>query len=103
LLYQQSTAACLTAVIVSQIANGFACRSPRESVWSLGLFTNRFLLIGILVEIALQMAIVYTSIGQKMFGTAPLPIAAWLVALPFALLLLAADEWRKSLAARERR
>ncbi len=100
LLYQQATTACLTAVIVTQIANGFVCRSPRQSVWSLGWLTNRLLLIGIVVEIGLQLAIVYSPLGQRVFATAALPIYAWLVAIPFALLLFAADEARKALLCR---
>ena len=100
LLYQQATTACLTAVIVTQVANGFVCRSPRASVFSLGLFTNRLLLVGMLVEVGLQLAIVYSPLGQKIFGTAALPLSAWLVALPFALLLFAADEGRKALVGR---
>jgi sodium/potassium-transporting ATPase subunit alpha len=101
LLYRQATTACLTAVIVTQIANGFVCRSSRESVWSLGWLTNRLLLIGIVVEIGLLLAIVYSPIGQRMFGTAALPLSAWLVAIPFALLLFAADEARKALSSRK--
>ncbi|HSF33353.1 MAG TPA: cation-transporting P-type ATPase [Candidatus Tectomicrobia bacterium] len=97
LLYRQATTACLTAVIVTQIANGFVCRSPRQSVWSLGWLTNRLLLIGIVVEIGLQLAIVYSPLGQRVFATAALPVYAWLVAIPFALLLFAADEARKAL------
>jgi sodium/potassium-transporting ATPase subunit alpha len=76
------------------------CRSPRASVFSLGLFTNRLLLVGMLVEVGLQLAIVYSPIGQKIFGTAALPLTAWLVALPFALLLFAADEGRKAVTNR---
>jgi sodium/potassium-transporting ATPase subunit alpha len=102
LLYQQATTACLSAVIVTQIANGFVCRSPRTSVFSLGLFTNRLLLAGMLVEIGLQLAIVYSPIGQTLFGTAALPLNTWLVALPFALFLFGADEGRKALAGRLR-
>jgi sodium/potassium-transporting ATPase subunit alpha len=98
LLYQQATTACLTAVIVTQVANGFVCRSPQQSVFSLGLFSNRLLLVGMLVEVGLQFAIVYFPLGQKIFGTASLPLSAWLVALPFALFLFAADEGRKALA-----
>src|SRR5262245_46501947 len=95
LLYHQATTTCLTAMIVTQVANGFVCRSPRASVLSLGLFTNRLLLVGISVEVGLQLTIVYSSFGQKIFGTAALPWTAWLVALPFALFLFAADEgWK---------
>jgi sodium/potassium-transporting ATPase subunit alpha len=53
-----------------------------------------------LVEVGLQLTIVYSSFGQKIFGTAALPLTAWLVALPFALFLFAADEGRKALARR---
>jgi sodium/potassium-transporting ATPase subunit alpha len=100
LLYHQAITACLTAVIVTQVANGFVCRSPRQSVFSLGMFTNRLLLVGMLVEVGLQLVIVYSPVGQTLFGTAALPLSAWLVALPFALFLFAADEGRKALARR---
>jgi sodium/potassium-transporting ATPase subunit alpha len=103
LLYRQATTACLTAVIVTQVANGFVCRSPRISVFALGLFSNRILLVGILVEVALQLAIVYSPLGHTLFGTASLPASAWLVAMPFALLLFSADEGRKALAAHRRK
>jgi sodium/potassium-transporting ATPase subunit alpha len=100
LLYRQATTACLSAVVVTQIANGFVCRSARQSVWSLGLFSNRLLLLGILVEAGLLLVIVYTPLGQTIFGTAALPVNAWLAVAPFAPLLLAADEGRKALARR---
>jgi sodium/potassium-transporting ATPase subunit alpha len=102
LLYHQATTACLTAVVVTQVANGFVCRSPRQSVFSLGLFTNRLLLVGMLVEVGLQLAIVYSPVGQRIFATAALPLRAWLFAVPFALFLFAADEGRKALARRSR-
>jgi sodium/potassium-transporting ATPase subunit alpha len=102
LLYHQATTACLAAVIVTQVANGFVCRSPRASIFSLGMFTNRLLLVGMLVAISLQLAIVYSPFGQKIFGTAALPLTAWLFAMSFALLLFAADEGRKALACRLR-
>jgi sodium/potassium-transporting ATPase subunit alpha len=100
LLYRQATTACLTAVIVTQVANGLVCRSPQQSVFSLGLRGNPLLLTGILVEVGLLLVLVYTPLGQALVGTAPLPTSAWLIAVPFALLLVAADELRKALARR---
>jgi sodium/potassium-transporting ATPase subunit alpha len=100
LLYHQATTACLTAVIVTQIANGFVCRSPFASVFSLGLFSNRLLLVGMLIEVGLQLIIVYTPFGQRIFATAALPLSVWLFAMPFAVLLFAADESRKAWARR---
>jgi sodium/potassium-transporting ATPase subunit alpha len=88
--------------MVTQVANGFVCRSPRASVFSLGAFSNRLLQVGMLLAVSLQLVIVYSAIGQKIFGTAVLPLTAWLFAMPFALLLVAADEGRKALTNRER-
>ena len=94
-LYLQATTACLTAIIVTQVANVFACRSARESIFDIGWTTNRLVFLGIAVELLLQVFIVYHPWGQMIFGTAPLPLAAWLVLLPFAVALLAAEEMRK--------
>ena len=95
ILYMQATTACLAAIIVTQIGNVFACRSSRESVFSIGLFTNRLIFLGIAVELLLQLFIVYHPWGNKIFGTYPISLSAWLVLIPFAVLLLFADEARK--------
>jgi sodium/potassium-transporting ATPase subunit alpha len=99
-LYLQATTACLTAIIVTQIANVFACRSRTESVFSLGLFSNRLIFLGIAAELLLQLFIVYTAWGNAIFGTAPLPAAVWLALLPFAVFLFGAEEARKALVGR---
>ena len=95
ILYMQATTACLTAIIVTQIGNVFACRSSRESVFSIGFFTNRLIFLGIAVELLLQLFIVYHPWGNKIFGTYPISFSAWLVLIPFAVFLLFADEARK--------
>jgi sodium/potassium-transporting ATPase subunit alpha len=94
-LYVQATTACLTAIIVTQMANVFACRSLRESIFSVGWTTNRLIFLGLAVEIGLQLFIVYHPWGHAIFRTAPLPFSAWLVLIPFAAALLLAEETRK--------
>ncbi len=94
-LYMQATTACLTAIIITQIANIFACRSDRESVFSLGFFTNRLIFLGIATEILLQLFIVYHPWGNRIFSTSPISLHIWLVLLPFAFLLFFAEEARK--------
>lgn len=100
LLYIQATTACLTAIIVTQVANVFACRSFRESVFRIGLFSNKLIFIGIAFEIALQLFIVYHPWGNTIFSTSPIPLNVWLVLMPFAVLLFALEETRKLLARR---
>ncbi|MDO9312287.1 MAG: cation-translocating P-type ATPase C-terminal domain-containing protein [Nitrosomonas sp.] len=83
-LYLQATTACLSAIIVMQIMNVFICRHPSESVFHSGWFGNRLLLI------------VYTPLGNHMFGTAPIEIDVWLYAIPFCLVMPVLDELRKA-------
>ncbi|NTW60185.1 MAG: cation-transporting P-type ATPase, partial [Nitrospirae bacterium] len=94
-LYLQATTACLTAIIVTQMANVFACRSLRESIFTIGWTTNRLIFLGLAVELGLQLFIVYHPWGHAVFSTAPLPFSAWLVLIPFAAALLLAEETRK--------
>lgn len=95
LLYMQATTACLTAIIVTQVANVFACRSFRESVFKIGLFSNKLIFIGIAFEILLQIFIVYHPWGNKIFATAPISANIWLILIPFAVFLFIAEEARK--------
>jgi sodium/potassium-transporting ATPase subunit alpha len=101
-LYMQATTACLSAIIVMQVANIFLCRSERASAFSLGLFSNRLIGAGIVAELALILLIDYTALGNRLFSTAPLAGTVWLLVLPFALGMLVLDELRKLLARRLR-
>lgn len=95
LLYRQATTACLTAIILTQMGNVFACRSAQESILELGFFTNPLVFTGIGFELLLLLFIVYHPWGNRVFSTAPLPGSVWMILLPFALLLLLAEEVRK--------
>lgn len=102
ILYLKATTACLTAIIVTQIANVFACRSFKESVFSLGIFSNKLIFGGIAFEILLQLFIVYHPYGNKIFSTYPIPVSIWLILVPFALTLFFAEESRKLIMRRAR-
>ncbi|GAB4486161.1 MAG: cation-transporting P-type ATPase [Thermodesulfovibrionales bacterium] len=99
-VYLQATTACLTAIVMTQVANVFACRSYRESIFAIGVFSNRLIFAGIAFELCLQLFIVYTPWGNRIFGTHPISAGVWLALAPFALLLLSAEEGRKLLLRR---
>ena len=80
-----------------QIMNVFICRHPKESVFHSAWFGNRLLLLGVALEIILILLIVYTPLGNQLFGTAPIEIEIWLYAIPFCLVMLILDELRKVL------
>ncbi len=94
-LYLQATTACLAGIIATQIANVLACRSPNISIFTLGFFSNKLVLAGVGAELLLAALIIYTPLGNSLFASAPIGANVWLLLVPFALLLLAADETRK--------
>ncbi|HSD33760.1 MAG TPA: cation-transporting P-type ATPase [Gemmatimonadales bacterium] len=100
-LYLQATTATLCAIIVAQVANVFLCRSETRSAFRLGLLSNPLILGGILGEVLLILAIVYLPVGHRVFGTAPIPSTAWLVAAACAVGMFGLEELRK-LALRRR-
>jgi sodium/potassium-transporting ATPase subunit alpha len=94
-LYKQATAVTFAAIVVAQVANVFACRSERVSVFRLGFFTNPLLLWGIACELVVLGVIVYTPVGNHIFGTGPIPAWVWPPLCVGAFGLLLADELRK--------
>ncbi len=95
-VHRQATAACFSAIVLMQVINVFICRHPRASVCASSLLDNRLILTGVLTEVALLGAVVYTPIGQRLFETAPVGAAATLVVVPFMLAMLVAEEARKA-------
>jgi len=99
-LYLQATTATLAAIIVTQMVNVFLCRDPRRSLFALNPFGNRLIFLGLAMEAALILAIVYTPAGNRLFGAAPLGPEVWLFAAGFALAMLALEEGRKAVQRR---
>lgn len=64
----------------------FSCRSLTRSVWRIGFFSNRWVILGVLVQAAGQLAITYLPLMNELFHTAPITAEAWLRILGIALL-----------------
>ncbi|MEO7099652.1 MAG: cation-transporting P-type ATPase [Luteolibacter sp.] len=91
-LYRQSTTACLSAIVVMQIANVFLCRSARQPF---GIFSNKLILTGVAAEIAIILFIDYTGWGNALFGTNAIPAIVWIYILPFAVAMIILEKFRK--------
>jgi sodium/potassium-transporting ATPase subunit alpha len=94
-LTRKASTATFLGIVMLQIGNVFACRSSRDSVFKLGLFSNGLVLIGVIAEVILAAFIIYHPIGNRIFSTAPLGFDVWLILVPFSIGLLAAEELRK--------
>jgi magnesium-transporting ATPase (P-type) len=99
-LYVQATTAALAAIILMQVANVFICRDPLRPAFAGRPFGNRLIIAGVVSELALLLAIVYTPSGNLLFGTGPLGRSAWLFMLPFPVAMLVLEEVRKAIARR---
>ncbi len=99
-LYLQATTACLAAIVITQMANLFACRSDINSVFRISLKSNPFILLGLAWELGVLLPIIYTKAGQALFRTWPLSMDVWLFLLLFLPVLILADETRKFFARR---
>jgi Ca2+-transporting ATPase len=84
-----------TVLTFAQLAHVLAIRSETESLFSLGLGTNRFLLGTIGASVALHLAIVYVPVLQVVFGTESLSPLALLVATALSLVVFVGVEIEK--------
>lgn len=95
MVYRQATTMTLAAIVFCQIGVVMNCRTENQSIFKVGLFTNKRVLLGIAVEVILISAIMYLPFLQEIFQTAPIGIKEWafLIILPIPMVLL--DEVRK--------
>ncbi len=93
--YRQATTMTFLGMIFGQIGTAFAVRTQRASLWSVGVFSNRYLLLAIAAELAVAAVLVYTPPLQALLGTAALPGRYLLLLLPYPLIVWGADELRK--------
>jgi Ca2+-transporting ATPase len=84
----------------SQLFHSFNCRSMTESLFKIGVFTNKKLVFATFVSFLLQMAVVYTPSLQKVFKTTPLGIADWILVITISSFPLWAMELLKKIKKR---
>ncbi|MCO5381108.1 MAG: cation-transporting P-type ATPase [Methanosarcina barkeri] len=96
-LYIQAITAFFSAVIICQIANVFASRTRFQSVFTMGLFSNHAILVGIATELLILAFIIWNPFVNLIFNTSPLDLRYVLLSIPFAIFLLGIDELRKYL------
>jgi calcium-translocating P-type ATPase len=98
--YLQATTMSFLGMIAGQIGTAFAVRTRRASLRSIGVFSNRYLLVAIAVELILAAVLVYAPPLQSLLGTAGLPAEDLLLLVPYPLIVWGADELRRYLLRR---
>jgi calcium-translocating P-type ATPase len=101
--YLRATTMTFAGIVACQIGVAIAARTERVSLLTIGLFSNRLLLWGILSEILFAAALIYEPHLQEIFGTAALgPTEVGILAC-FPVVVWGADELRRYLVRRRSR
>lgn len=96
-VYVRATTMSLAAIVFGQIGAVFNCRTEKQSVFKVRLFSNKQVNFGIIFEIILITALVYFPPFQTIFHTAPLNITDWLLLCIWPPLILIIEEIRKAM------
>jgi Ca2+-transporting ATPase len=91
-----------TVLTLAQMGHALAIRSERQSLFSLGLLSNKPLLSAVLLTVLLQLAVLYVPALNVIFKTAPLTATEMLVCLLLSSVIFLAVEVEKWLVRRGR-
>ena len=86
---------------LAQFAHVLAIRSGKDSFFQVGLFSNKLLIFGIVISLALQAVITFVPFFQPIFETEALTFSEFVVVGACALLVFIAVEIEKLIARRK--
>jgi P-type Ca2+ transporter type 2C len=84
-----------TVLCLTQLGHVLAIRSERQSLFRMGLFSNKLLLGAVVLTFLLQMATIYISPLNRIFKTAPLTVWELLVTVAASCIVFFAVEVEK--------
>ena len=87
----------------SELLRAFTARSERYPIYSIGLFSNRWMVLAVSSSLLLLLATVYVPFLQPVFDTVALGLTEWSIILPLILVpALVAEITKYVLGLRER-
>lgn len=87
--------AAVGVLVIGELFYLFNCRSLSRSMFALGVFSNRWLISGVLIMIFLQMLFTYSPVMNRFFHSAPITLDAWEGIFLIALLIYVIVEIEK--------
>lgn len=89
-----------TVLCLSQMGHVMAIRSERDSIFKIGVFSNKPMLGALLLTVSLQLMIIYTPFFNNIFKTAPLTIYELGITILVSSIVFWAVEMEKMLKTR---
>ena len=85
----------LITMAMFQWFNVWNCRSEGKSLFSIGLFSNKWLIAATCFVLLLQFTVCYVPFMQYIFKTVPLSLSDWVVIFAITSPIIAIEELRK--------
>ena len=79
----------------AQVGQALASRSNRDSLWQIGFFSNRPLLIMLAIVVAGQVAVLLLPALESFFYTQPLSAVDWIISVGLGVLVFVVLEVEK--------
>ena len=74
---EEARTAAVGVLVIGELFYLFNCRSLSRSPFTLGFFSNRWLIVGVLIMLGLQMLFTYVPAMNRFFHSAPISLDAW--------------------------
>jgi len=86
-----------TVLCLTQLGHVLAIRSEKQSLFTIGLFSNKYLLGAVALTFLLQMATIYAPLLNPVFKTVPLTLGELLFCIAWSALVFVAVEIEKAI------
>jgi Ca2+-transporting ATPase len=84
-----------TVLVFFQLVNVFNCRHEAKSLAHIKLFSNKFVILAVVISLVLQVSVVQLPFLQGVFKTVGLSLMEWLAIIMLSLAIIVYEEIRK--------
>ncbi|GAN35314.1 MAG: cation-translocating P-type ATPase [Candidatus Brocadia sp. AMX2] len=84
---ERARTAAFSVMVISQLFHSFNCRNAHRSLFKIGIFTNKKLLLATGFSLAMQVAIIYIPYSENVFKVMPLELKDWIAIFGFSTLV----------------
>jgi len=85
----------VNVIVMVELFYLFNCRSLTRSMFSLGVFSNPWIIVGVSATVAAQLAFTYAPFMNRLFHTAPIDGVVWLHIVGVAVIAYVVVEFEK--------
>jgi Ca2+-transporting ATPase len=89
-----------TVLTLAQMGNALTMRSEQDSLFRIGLLSNKPLLGAVLLTLGLQLAVIYLPVCQQLFSTISLSVSDLMISLGLSTIVfwgVELEKWLKSM------